>query len=101
MDVSRHAIKRIRQRLGINKSAAEGMALDAIENGLGPEVFSGSLRKYLDKLAITHQGHYRVTPNAVFCIKGDVLTTVWPLPQKYRNAVLNEREKVTLSEESS
>lgn len=102
MDISRHAIKRIRNKLGINKSAVERYVEDAIANGLPPKAFSGKLRKHLDYLARQHHGTYIVTPNALFCFKGDVLATAYPLPHKFHAAVVKVKEEnLALSEKSS
>jgi hypothetical protein len=91
--VSKHAIKRIRQRLGINKRAAETEAQRAAEHGLSPSDLTGSVRRYIDHLAMRHHGTYRITPRGIFSYKGDTLTTVWPVPQRYHKSVMSRWEK--------
>jgi len=87
-EVTNHAIKRIRQRLGLNKTAACREATRALD-GLAPRQCTGKLRKYLDHLAYTHRCRYRVTPNAVYVFTtSDVLVTVWALPNEYKKTTL-------------
>ncbi len=86
MDVSRHAVKRIRQRLGLPKKAAQADVERALERGLKIEDCVGRLRRYLDYMRHTHGDtcEFRVTPSAVYVVAGDVLVTVFPLPNAHK-----------------
>ena len=54
MDVSAHAEERMTERLGIKKSATDRMAQRAFERGSDHSQYSGSFRRYLDKLILSH-----------------------------------------------
>jgi len=86
MIVTRHARKRIRQRLGLNKSAVQSMADQAETHGHPSTDFTGRFRLYMDDFhknlgpadkAIYHNGY-------IFLCESERLITVFPVPSEFR-----------------
>lgn len=85
--VTRHADKRMRKRIGINRSAVERMARKAMTEGYTRHDFSGSLRRYLDSLYYYNcsANNIRVWSEKVWIFSDNTLITVLDLPQRYKN----------------
>ena len=86
--VTRHATRRSRERLGIPKKTVNVNANKALRNGVHRERTTGLLRRYLDALwwADTPKDGIRVYHRNVYIFDGDVLITVIPLPRRYHAA---------------
>jgi hypothetical protein len=93
--VTRHAEKRIHERLGLPKKAAQAEAERARVNGLHISATSGALRRYLDKLHHVYQkgADYRVMPSGIYVFISEVLVTVLPVPQNLRSRVMDAWKK--------
>jgi hypothetical protein len=100
--ISRHAVKRIRERLGLPKKAAEREVERALD-GIDSTECSGQLRRYLDRMSIERNAYYKVTPSGIFTFsKSDgVLVTVLPVPEHLRSIIQNIWQKRSLSEEGT
>lgn len=87
---SKHAVKRMRERLGLNKRGAE-RELDRALKGLHVDECNGKLRKWLENIRENHGGtaHYRVTPTAVYVFQANVLVTVMLVPQEHAKRALD------------
>ena len=85
--VTRHADKRMRKRVGINRSAVEKIARRALADGYTRHDFSGSLRRYLDYLYHYNEeaNNIRVYAEKVWIFSDNILITVLDLPQRYKN----------------
>lgn len=83
--ITDHSVIRASQRLGLNKSALVRTAQLALDGGIGAGCYSGSFRRYLDKLSIDHRSTQRIHGKFIFCFFGETLATVLSIPQKYRN----------------
>lgn len=83
--VTRHAEKRIRQRLGINKSATERTAEKALERGVTHAEAKGKLHRHLDGIfLLTYKPtNLRVYNHSVYLFNGTTLITVLPLPNRF------------------
>lgn len=81
MEVSRHSKKRIRRRLG-SKNPHKTLG-EALLYGTRYQDTRGDLRRYLGKQAFMHSSSCVVYKGMVFWYKGNTLTTVIPLPQKF------------------
>lgn len=83
--VTRHATKRIRQRLGINKSATERMAEKALESGITHAEAKGKLSRYLDGIFLLNYKptNLRIYNHSVYLFNGTTLITVLPLPNRF------------------
>ncbi|MBN7755442.1 hypothetical protein JYP46_01280 [Nitratireductor aquimarinus] len=86
--LSNHGMKRVRQRLGIPKKAAEREVGRALEVGASRTSFSGRMRRTLDAMfhKFGHYGDYRVYRGHVFVFKGDQFVTVFPLTNGLHNS---------------
>lgn len=93
--VSKHAAKRMRQRLGIPKKAVEGEALRAVSQGLQEDDFSGAFREYLSESHEINEfdGDYFVTPSGIHVVDHATVITVLPLPKEHKTTVHNTWKK--------
>lgn len=97
--VTRHAKKRMKQRLGISKKSTDRIAQDAIINGITQSEAKSGLKKYMQKVFLSHNTgvNLRVYHQKVFVFTSNfVLITILQLPQelfKYEKIALEERRK--------
>lgn len=86
LEVTRHAHKRLRKRVGLPKSAVQNNARKALLYGVTHAETTGGLHRYLDYLWHQHEtaNNVRVYCGSVYIFCGDTLVTVWPLPEKFR-----------------
>lgn len=94
-----HGSDRLKERVGLGKSAQARMAKRALKEGLSPTEFSGKARRYLDKIVLNedHIGRktVRVYGEFVFVFgSGHVLITVWNLPNEFRAAANKLKSRV-------
>lgn len=104
VDVTQHAAKRIRQRLGINKKAAEKNAEKALRYGVTHAEAKGKLCKYLDSIFLLNYRptNMRVYNRAVYLFRDQTLITVLPLPNNlWKLADKLQREKNLMKEDES
>ena len=87
--VTKHAEKRMKERMNLNKSAKQKKADYVFENGICTNEASGSLRKYFDWLFLHDPaGQIRIYGREVFIFLNDgTLKTVLPLLHRYNAAV--------------
>lgn len=90
-----HAKDRIAERIGVHKKSAEKLADAALLHGNKHSDFSGSFCKYLDSVFLQngHANNMRIYSQHIFLFKGDLLITVWRVPNKYINAVNKANKK--------
>lgn len=98
MIVTKHAKKRIHERLNINKKGSKKLAQKAIKKGISHSEATGQLKKYMDKLFLSHRSacNLRVYNQATFIFdRKFFLITVIPLPKDLNKIVakINERKK--------
>lgn len=81
--MTKHAERRIRQRLGINKKATEKAAEKALQFGVNHSEAKGKLSKHLDGIFLLNYRptNMRVYNHAVYLFRNTVLITVLPLPK--------------------
>ena len=89
MIITRHADRRIRQRVGLPRSAVERNAQAALEHGLRHAETAGNLHRYLQALYYKYESanNTRIYNDQVYIFHNTILITVFPLPRQYRNAV--------------
>ena len=84
--VTHHAKKRLKQRMGINKKSYDKISKRALEEGLKHSETSGLLRKYLNKIFLSHDrkaGNLRVYHQKIFVFTSDnILVTILQLPSQ-------------------
>ena len=101
MRVTRHADKRMRQRIGINRSAVQKLASKAMSEGYTRHDFHGSLRRYLDSLYHYNNGeadNIRVWGEKVWLFSDTTLITVFELPQRYKNRANGKSRKESVDD---
>lgn len=80
--VTPHAMKRMRQRLGLNRRSLEREVIRVLRCGVRGEEAQGELRRWVDKMMWkqTEAGtSVRLTTSGAFIIRGSTLVTVLPL----------------------
>lgn len=80
--LTKHAVSRIHERLGVKKRAAQKVAEQARLHGMQPSDTSGRVRAFLDELKCRHgmECDYRITHDGIFAYRHDCLMTVRPFP---------------------
>lgn len=81
--ISDHAGERMKERLGIPKSARQRTAQRAYDEGLKHADTIGNLRRYLDKQYLSHgqANNMRIHGHHIFVFSNASLITVLHLPQ--------------------
>lgn len=94
--LTKHGIKRARQRVGSRKDRVQQLADEAWELGLHQHKAKGRLRKYLDKILLSGGSADRVVvyKDRVFLYHGLTFLTVWGLPHNLRKKKKNRRAKI-------
>lgn len=94
--ITDHAEGRFQERVGLPKRLATKKAREALERGITHAETTGSLRKYFDRLYLSHEtaNNIRVYHNNVYIFSYDTLITVYPLPHSLRKIAMKiSREK--------
>jgi len=95
--MSRHGKKRLKERIGGNNKTANLLILEALKYGLGVNVFTGRLRRYLDfersKSLLTY---IKVYKNKIFVFSNNYhdLITVLNIPNRLMNDLKKQLEKI-------
>lgn len=91
MIFTKHAQERSKERLGLNKNAAERLALIALEKGVKHSETTGSLNKFITALYFKTKtaNNSRLYADKVFIFNNETLITVFELPNKFK-AVLKK-----------
>ena len=84
--ITKHAVQRTKQRVGLPKSAAARNADRALRDGIQHNETSGGLHRYIEALYWRHctANNIRIYCNNVYIFHDDILITLFPLPGKYR-----------------
>lgn len=79
-----HAIKRLKQRVGVKRSAARATAQRAFDEGLAHAGACGRLRRYFDQLYLRHgrANMIRIYGRHTYIFRGPTLITVLHLPHE-------------------
>lgn len=83
-DISKHAEKRMRKRLGLSKSTVERQFGQALEKGKKQADFTGKLRKYLDRKAIEYHATPYILGQNIYWVKNNRLITVYQVHAEYK-----------------
>lgn len=80
--ITKHSRQRTKDRLGIKKKIAEKNAVKALNNGITHAMATGNLKRYLDKLYLSHKqgNNMRVYHRYVYIFHDTTLITIVPLP---------------------
>lgn len=90
--ITSHAEKRLRKRVGLNKSSLQKIADKALKYGISHSETSGSLRRYIDKLYLSERNanNIRIYGEHVYLFRGNTLITVFGLPSKFHKRINKE-----------
>ena len=85
--LTRHGEKRLRKRAGLKKKTAKKESAKALKEGITHAESRGRLRKFLDKLFLSHQkaNNIRVYKGRVYLFHKDILITAISLPGNLKN----------------
>lgn len=83
---TRHATKRTRERLGLQKKSVERNTEKALEFGISHKEATGNLRKYMDGLYLSNKKatNMRIYHEHTYIFCGQTLITVLPLPNSLK-----------------
>ena len=86
--ITDHAFDRIKERLGLSKKAAQRIALKAYAEGIQHEQTTGALRRYLDKIYISHgkSSGTRIYGEHLWLFREQTLLTVLYLPTELKRS---------------
>lgn len=95
VDVTKHATRRIRQRLGINKKSVDKNAERALQFGLTHADVKGKLCRYLDGIYLQNRRptNMRVYNHSVYLFRDATLITVIPLPHRLWSIADKQQEQ--------
>lgn len=90
--VTRHGMKRLKERSGIPKKSAERQSNMAIQRGIPHGKMTGSLFKWVTSKALNEKkkGHYFFYNNSLFIFKDERLITIIPLPTNLLKQASNQ-----------
>lgn len=93
--VTHHAVKRIRERVGVTKKASDALALRALDEGLSHTELKGNLRKFVDGLFLRSKSanNMRVLHDKVYLFKNNLLITVISLPHNLAKIALKLKRR--------
>ena len=83
--ITKHSLKRFKERLGLSKKKIQSLTLDAIKKGVSRLETKGSLRKYLDNLSLKAEACSAfIYHEKVFIFKYNALVTILNLPNEFK-----------------
>ena len=85
MQISNHAKKRTKERLGLSKKIAELNAEKALKYGFGHKDAKAGLKRYITHLYFQYEkgSLYKVYHRNIYIFRDNVLITVIPVPHKF------------------
>lgn len=96
--MSNHGDKRIRERVSVSKRQKEL----ALERGKIYTTYTGSFRRYLDKVHYKNDTSAIVYGNNIYLFgKCNVLVTVLTIPSNYKNILRNQKFRKSIYEKYS
>lgn len=99
VEVSKHALKRLSERSGLSKKAAQRIAEKAFYQGIAHKDTKGELNKYVTSLFFnnTNANNIRLYGDKAFIFAGETLITVLQIPcsltKKMKKLVKKSKEK--------
>lgn len=101
VQVTKHSEKRSKERCGLNKNSTSRMAEKAFKNGVCHSETSGNLRRWMDKLYLSHKvaNNTKLYGDKAYLFKGNMLITIIQIPNNLLDTALklqrsnNERPK--------
>ena len=97
-----HAEKRVRDRVGVKKNVVDKVTQKALKNGITHNETAGSLKRYMDKLYLSHKKatNMRIYNRNIYLFDDNILITVINLPNKYHSTVdkINRKKRARYDE---
>jgi hypothetical protein len=86
--LTRHSLKRLKERVGLPKKACQKHAEKAFADGLTHSDMKGQAKRYIDKLYLEHRNanNIRAYGEFIFLFKNNTLITVLNKP---KNIIIN------------
>ena len=83
IEVTDHAMKRLKERLGLPKKACQRHVERAFEEGIKHSEVTGRVKKYFDKLFFEHKAskNMRIYGTILYIFRNKTLIIVIPLPR--------------------
>lgn len=87
--ITEHADERLKERLGLPKSARQAATQRAFERGRLHKDATGRLKRYLDKCWLQHRNANNVRLHAehIWFFAGTTLITVYEIPKNLRGGI--------------
>jgi hypothetical protein len=94
--VTRHANKRIRERVGISKSASKNLAKKVLKDGLDSSELEGKIKEYVDKVSSKSKNgnNIKFFNDKIYIFANEFLLTVIPLPKHLMKVSLKLRKRI-------
>ena len=86
VNVTKHSVKRTKDRVGLSKKLTKKNAQKAFEYGITHADTKAGLKRYLDKLYLSSNGsgnNVRIYHRYVYVFHDSTLITILPLPTKF------------------
>lgn len=89
VEITDHADERIKERLGLPRSARQTAAQRAFDHGKKHAEAKGRLKRYLDRCWLTHRNanNVRLYAEHIWFFAGEKLVTVYDIPKSMRAGV--------------
>lgn len=90
VQITKHSEKRSKERCGLNKNSTNRMAIKAFEKGVCHSETSGNLRRWMDKLYLSHKAanNTKLYGDKAYLFKGNMLITVIQIPNNLLDTAL-------------
>lgn len=89
IEITGHADDRMKERLGLPRSARPGAAQRAFEQGKTHADAKGSLKRYLDRCWLSHRvaNNVRLHAEHIWFFRDTTLITLYEIPKRLRRGV--------------
>lgn len=85
VNITKHSVKRTKDRVGLSKKLTEKNAQKALEYGITHAEAKAGLKRFMDKLYLTNNNgnNMRIYHRYVYVFRNNTLITILPLPTKF------------------
>lgn len=95
IEITKHAYERAKERLNFSKGVLEKMAKKAFKDGIKHKETKGNLNKYVTGIwfRYKHSNNVRIYGEVIFFFAGNILITLYQLPNNLRVYIKHARNK--------